>query len=114
MRTWPTSFDLHAIARSCGVTLVDSAANCSTGRPAEHCSCKPTVPAIAAAHGAAHLPLCFRLCTETGNGRELHAAKLTTLAETRGNAGLIDETSVWTVSDRVLACPEWVEERTSD
>lgn len=39
---------------------------------------------------------------------------LTTLSETKGNHGLIDETSLWAVSDLVLACPEWVEHRTSE
>lgn len=46
---------------------------------------------------------------------EAHARLvMATLAETEGNAGLIDATSLWTVSDLVRACPTWVEERTSE
>ena len=46
---------------------------------------------------------------------EAHARLvMATLAETEGNAGLIDETSLWAVSDLVRACPRWVEDRTSD
>ena len=37
-----------------------------------------------------------------------------TLAETKGAGGIVDEVTGWCVSDLVLACPEWVNERTSD
>ncbi|NTG12685.1 DUF3102 domain-containing protein [Agrobacterium rhizogenes] len=39
---------------------------------------------------------------------------MTTLGETRGNNALIDQVSLWAVSDLIRACPEWVEERTSE
>lgn len=39
---------------------------------------------------------------------------MTTLGETRGNNALIEQSSLWAVSDLVRACPEWVEERTSE
>ncbi|RZS82051.1 hypothetical protein EV217_2864 [Phyllobacterium myrsinacearum] len=39
---------------------------------------------------------------------------LTTLSETRDNNSLIDETSLWATSDLVRACPDWVENRTSE
>ena len=39
---------------------------------------------------------------------------MTTLGETRGNHALIDQTSLWAVSDLIRACPQWVEERTSE
>ena len=56
-----------------------------------------TMCQILAKHGEGH----FRLV-------------MTTLGETRGNHALIDQTSLWAVSDLVRACPEWVEERTSE
>jgi hypothetical protein len=44
---------------------------------------------------------------------EAHARLLLwTLSETEGNGGLLDEVSLWAVSDLVLACPRYVE-RTS-
>ncbi|APO74573.1 hypothetical protein AM571_CH01752 [Rhizobium etli 8C-3] len=39
---------------------------------------------------------------------------MTTLSETRDNNALIDQTSLWAVSDLIRACPEWVEQRTSE
>ncbi|AVA21599.1 hypothetical protein NXC24_CH01960 [Rhizobium sp. NXC24] len=39
---------------------------------------------------------------------------MTTLGETRGNNALIEQSSLWAVSDLIRACPEWVEERTSE
>lgn len=46
---------------------------------------------------------------------EAHARLvLCTLAETKGSQGIIDEVSLWAVSDLVRACPEWVEDRASD
>lgn len=39
---------------------------------------------------------------------------MTTLGETRGNNALIDQVTLWAVSDLIRACPEWVEERTSE
>lgn len=39
---------------------------------------------------------------------------MTTLGETRGNNALIDQTTLWAVSDLIRACPEWVEHRTSE
>ncbi|QND50801.1 hypothetical protein HB779_02035 [Phyllobacterium sp. 628] len=39
---------------------------------------------------------------------------LTTLAETRDNNCLIDETSLYATSDLILACPDWVENHTSE
>jgi hypothetical protein len=72
--------NLHRVARQCGVTLVDAEDNRTTGRKPGLCSCKPTARAIGHAHGEAHLALVFRLCTETGNGLELHAATLQALS----------------------------------
>lgn len=73
---FPHPCNLHRVARQCGVTLVDAADNRSTGRKPGLCACKPTAREIGQAHGEAHLALCFRLCTETGNGLEIHAATL--------------------------------------
>ncbi len=39
---------------------------------------------------------------------------MTTLGETRGNNALIDQVTLWAVSDLIRACPDWVEERTSE
>jgi hypothetical protein len=39
---------------------------------------------------------------------------MTTLSETRGNNALIDQASLWAVSDLIRACPEWVEQRASE
>lgn len=39
---------------------------------------------------------------------------MTTLGETKGNNAMIDETSLWATSDLILACPDWVENRTSE
>ncbi|KAA1176461.1 DUF3102 domain-containing protein [Rhizobium tropici] len=39
---------------------------------------------------------------------------MTTLGETRGNNALIEQTSLWAVSDLIRACPDWVENRTSE
>lgn len=39
---------------------------------------------------------------------------LSTLMETKGNHGLIDEVSLWAVSDLILSCPQWVEHRTTE
>ncbi|MBB4272340.1 DUF3102 domain-containing protein [Rhizobium mongolense] len=39
---------------------------------------------------------------------------MTTLSETRDNNAMIDQTSLWAVSDLIRACPEWVEHRTSE
>ncbi len=39
---------------------------------------------------------------------------MTTLSETRDNDALIDETSLWATSDLIRACPDWVENRTSE
>lgn len=68
--------NLHRVARQCSVTLVDAEDNRSSGRRPGLCACKPTARAIGQAHGEAHLALVFRLCTETGNSLELHAATL--------------------------------------
>lgn len=68
--------NLHRVARQCRVHLVDAADNRSTGRPDGLCSCKATARAIGREHGEAHLALCFRLLTETGNGKAIHAASL--------------------------------------
>lgn len=38
---------------------------------------------------------------------------MSTLAETRGNEGLITEMSLWATSDLVLACGNWIEEDVS-
>jgi hypothetical protein len=37
-----------------------------------------------------------------------------TLAETKGNQGLINEYSAWAVSDLIRACSDWVENRTEE
>ncbi|KQZ29137.1 hypothetical protein ASD50_18265 [Mesorhizobium sp. Root552] len=76
----PHPLNLHRVARQCGVTLVDAEDNRSSGRKPGLCACKPTARAIGQAHGEAHLALVFRLCTETGNGLELHAATLQALS----------------------------------
>lgn len=39
---------------------------------------------------------------------------MTTLSETRDNNALIDQASLWAVSDLIRACPHWVEHRTSE
>lgn len=39
---------------------------------------------------------------------------MTTLGETKGNNALIDEASLWATSDLIRACPDWVENRTSE
>jgi len=39
---------------------------------------------------------------------------MATLSETRGNGMLIDEATLWAVSDLTRACPDWVEHRTSE
>ncbi|WFU09107.1 DUF3102 domain-containing protein [Rhizobium sp. CB3090] len=39
---------------------------------------------------------------------------MTTLGETRGNNALIDQVTLWAVSDLIRACPDWVENRTSE
>ncbi|MCO5058599.1 MAG: DUF3102 domain-containing protein [Rhizobiaceae bacterium] len=39
---------------------------------------------------------------------------LTTLAETKGAGGLLTEVTLWAVSDLVLACTQWVDDRPSD
>ncbi len=39
---------------------------------------------------------------------------LACLIETEGNDGLVDEVSLWAVSDLIRACPRWVEEHTSE
>jgi hypothetical protein len=72
--------NLHRVARQCGVKLVDAEDNRSSGRKPGLCACKPTARAIGQAHGEAHLALVFRICTETGNGLELHAATLQALS----------------------------------
>jgi hypothetical protein len=76
----PRSVNLHRIARQCGVILVDSEDNRSSGRKPGLCACKPTAREIGRRRGEAHLALVFRLCTETGNGLELHAATLQALS----------------------------------
>jgi hypothetical protein len=76
----PRSVNLSRVARQCGVTLVDGAENRSSGRKPGLCSCKPTAREIGQRYGEAHLALVFRLCTETGNGLELHAATLQALS----------------------------------
>lgn len=76
----PHPLNLHRVARQCGVILVDAEDNRSSGRKPGLCACKPTARAIGQAHGEAHLALVFRLCTETGNGLELHAATLQALS----------------------------------
>ncbi|ESY21423.1 hypothetical protein [Mesorhizobium sp. LNJC394B00] len=68
--------DIHAIARTCGVTLHDSADNRSTGRKPGHCYCKPAVRDIGRRYGESHLALVLKLINSTGNGLELHAATL--------------------------------------
>jgi hypothetical protein len=75
----PHPFNLHRVARQCGVILVDAEDNRSSGWKPGLCSCKSTARAIGQAHGEAHLALVFRLCAETGNGLELHAATLQAL-----------------------------------
>ncbi|MBB3913882.1 DUF3102 domain-containing protein [Rhizobium fabae] len=39
---------------------------------------------------------------------------MTTLSETRDNNALIEQASLWAVSDLIRACPDWVEKRTSE
>jgi hypothetical protein len=75
-RTGHHPCDIHRVARSCDVTLHDGAENRTSGRESGHCYCKPTVHSIGRQHGEGHLAICLRLINETGNGRELHAAKL--------------------------------------
>lgn len=53
-----------------------------------------------------------RILSRHGEGH--YRLVMTTLSETRGNNALIDEMSLWAVSDLVRACPEWVEQRTSE
>ncbi|OQP86025.1 hypothetical protein BTR14_13155 [Rhizobium rhizosphaerae] len=55
-----------------------------------------TLRRIADKHGEAHLRMV-----------------VSTLAETTGNQGLITETSLWAVSDLVIACSQWIEEDAS-
>ncbi|THK35636.1 DUF3102 domain-containing protein [Ensifer sp. MPMI2T] len=38
---------------------------------------------------------------------------MSTLAETKGNHWLIEECSLWAVSDLILACSEWIDENAS-
>jgi len=72
----PPPCNLHKIARQTGVRLIDAADNRSIGRPDGLYSCKASAKAIGSLHGEAHLALCFRLLTETGNGKAIHAASL--------------------------------------
>ncbi|WEX76192.1 hypothetical protein PYH37_004476 [Sinorhizobium numidicum] len=39
---------------------------------------------------------------------------VSTLAETKGNQGFINEYTAWATSDLLLACSEWIEEDASD
>lgn len=39
---------------------------------------------------------------------------IATLAETKGNQGLINEFSAWAVSDLIRACSDWVENRSEE
>ncbi|WEX88006.1 hypothetical protein PZN02_000452 [Sinorhizobium garamanticum] len=55
-----------------------------------------TMARIIAKHGEGH----FRMV-------------MTELAETKGKEGLIDVFTLWAFSDLIRACPEWVEEHTS-
>ncbi|TCN30141.1 DUF3102 domain-containing protein [Sinorhizobium americanum] len=55
-----------------------------------------TLSRILAKHGDGHLRLV-----------------LATLSETKGNQGLITETSLWATSDLVRACSKWIEEDAS-
>lgn len=55
-----------------------------------------TIGKILAKHGDGHLRLV-----------------LATLSETKGNEGLITQTSLWATSDLVLACSEWIEKDAS-
>lgn len=48
------------------------------------------------------------------HGEEHMRLVLTTLVETTGNHGLVTEVTLWAVSDLLLACPQWVEARTSE
>ena len=48
------------------------------------------------------------------HGEEHARLVMCVLAEGRGNHALIDEVSLWAISDLVLACGDIVEENTSD
>ncbi|WP_106727246.1 hypothetical protein [Pseudaminobacter soli (ex Li et al. 2025)] len=81
--------------------VVDAADNRTSGRPAGPCSCKATVRAIVDDHGEAHLALCYRLCTETGNGLELHAATLQAISNLIYTGAVTVDSALFDAFDRI-------------
>lgn len=68
------TYDIHKVARQCGVKLRDWQMHSPTSRQANDCFCKPTLRDIGRRHGEDHLRLVLMLLTGSeANARHLYA-----------------------------------------